>query len=142
MLRALAVSLLLLGLAPYAGCDAAAGDPTEDDLVGLWVNVDAGTVRAFEFVAASSDPALASKPYAYTLYSYAEGQGAVVVQRGHYAVKYGRLVTSVVEAPLDPSQAGKDYGNDLLAWSDRAFTLGNTSGPNGERVFTRAAGLP
>ena len=142
MLRALAVSLVLFALAPLVGCDTDAADPTEDDLVGLWVNVDSGTVRAFDFAAASDSPGLAGKPYVYTLYSYPEGQAAVVVQRGHYAVKYGRLVTSVVQAPLDPSQVGQDYGNDLLSWSSSSFTLGNTSGPGGRRVFASASSLP
>jgi hypothetical protein len=82
ILPGLVVTLALV----FAACDSDDAMPTESQLVGLWVNVDAGEVRAFRFLAEASDDAsaaLAAKPFVYELSFYPEGSPPTLVQRGH-----------------------------------------------------------
>lgn len=140
------ISIVLIAAAvALSACDSDDATPTASQLVGLWVNVDAGEVRAFRFLAVAPEgasTALAAKPDVYELSFYAEGAAPTVVQRGHYSVQFGRLVTEVVEAPLEPGQVGRTFGNDILAFSATRLTLESTSAPSGERVFVRAPELP
>jgi len=135
-----AASFLAVG-----GCDSDDAMPTDADLVGLWVNVDAGQVRAFRFLAAAppeSSAALTAKPFVYELYFYAAGSAPAIAQRGHYSVRFERLVTEVVEAPLDPSQVGRMFGNDVRGFTGRSVTLESESAASGERIFKLSTALP
>lgn len=141
ILPGLVVTLALV----FAACDSDDAMPNESQLVGLWVNVDAGEVRAFRFLAEAPDDAsaaLAAKPFVYELSFYPEGSPPTLVQRGHYSVQFGRLVTEVVEAPLDATQQGGTFGNDIRGFSATRLTLESSSTPSGERVFRRATDLP
>ena len=119
--------------------------PEPADLVGLWVNDDAGQIRAFEFMAVAPDdssPALTAKPFVYHLYFHTRGTTPTIVQRGHYDVRFGRLVTDVVEAPMDPTQIGRTFGNDVRGFSSTRLTLQSDSAASGERVFVRSSEIP
>jgi len=136
--------LVALSLLAVSACDSGDDLPSQGDLVGLWVNEDAGTTRAFEFVAsvsAAEDPALSAKPFVYTLYFYPTGSAPVVAQRGHYRITDGHLVTDVVAAPIDPSLAGTSFANVIKGFSRSALTLESTSSASGKRVFVHADSL-
>lgn len=116
-----------------AACDSGdASAPTADELEGLWVNVDQGTVRGFEF---------ASTARTYELYFYQDGAAPVLNQSGSYEVRAGRLVTHVASS-VDPSIVNQSFGNDLLGFTGSTFTLQSDSAASGRRVFTRADALP
>jgi len=140
----IAVALVSLGVLSVA-CDSdSASFPTEEEILGRWANVD-DRVRVFEFVAsvsADESPALAAKPFVYTLYSYAVGGEPVVAQRGHYSVQEGHVVTELVESPADPSLAGQRFANEIFAWSKTSITLESGSSASGKRVFTKVDALP
>lgn len=140
----LALVVLTLALGPL-GCDSDTPSfPTEDEILGKWSNVD-DRVRVFEFVAsvsASESPALAAKPFVYTLYSYPVGGEPVVAQRGHYMVEEGHVVTELVESPADPSLVGQRFANEIFAWSAKSITLESGSSATGKRVFTKVDALP
>jgi hypothetical protein len=128
-----------------SGCDADPAMPSNDDLVGIWVNDDAGQIRAFDFMATApegSSPALTAKPFVYHLYFHTRGTTPTIVQRGHFDVRFGRLVTEVVEAPLDPTQVGRMFGNDVRAFSPSRLVLQSDSAPSGERVYLPATTVP
>jgi len=140
------VSILFVALSLFAvtACDSGDELPSEQELVGIWVNDDAGTTRAFEFVAsvdAAESPALAATPFVYTLYFYPTGSAPVVAQRGHYRITDGHLVTDVVAAPIDPSLAGTSFANVIKGFSRSALTLESTSSASGKRVFVHADSL-
>jgi len=139
-----ALALVSLGLLSVA-CDSdSASFPTEAEIVGRWANVD-DRVRVFEFVAsvsADESPALAAKPFVYTLYSYEVGGAPVVAQRGHYTVEEGHVVTELVESPVDPSLVGQRFANEIFAWSKTSITLESNSAASGKRVFTKVDALP
>lgn len=128
------VAVCVFALGALAACDSADDDelPTVEALVGLWVNEDAGAVRAFEFAAEAR----------YTLYFYAARSEPTVNQRGTYAITQGQLVTHVTNAPVDPALAGKTFGNTLLDWSGGSFTVTSDSAASGRRTFTRSDTLP
>lgn len=137
---------LALGLA-LAACDSDTGGglPDRSDLIGLWINIDSGQVRAFEFEAlapADAPAAVAGKPDVYTLWSYPSGTTPTVAQRGQYAILEGRLVTSVLDAPNDTSQVGRTFGNDILAFTRDRLTLQSDSAASGQRTFTLGTTLP
>lgn len=141
-MKALVSSLALVALALVAACDSAdePRTPTQDELIGLWKNDDAGTTRAFEFVAgvsAAESPALAARPYVYTLYFHPTGGPPAIAQRGFYTIEDGHLVTEVVEAPLDPSQVGRRFANIIEGFTPSALTLESTSSASGTRVFAK-----
>ena len=128
-----ATARLLFVLALFIGaCDA--GDDevsvTAAELVGTWRNDDAGTTRAFEFTETAG-------VFGYTLYFYPTGGAPVVAQRGTYEIAAGQLVTHVAEAPLDPLQVGRTFGNTLLSASSARFVIQSDSAASGERAFTR-----
>lgn len=130
MMRRALVALVLIAL---SACDSSDDStPTADELQGLWVNVDQGTVRAFDF---------ASTARTYELYLYSDGASPVVNQSGSYEVSAGRLVTHVA-ASVDPAIVGQSFGNDILGFTGSTFTLQSNSASTGRRVFTRADALP
>ena len=138
--------LLLPLMLLIAACSA----PTEKDLEGIWVNLDRGTLRVFEFGTDFSD--VDGTP-AYHLYLYASGTTAELVQSGTYStentplgsandqVRYA-LVTNV-QSSTDPAQEGESYGNEFREWeTDLSMTLDSPSGPNGIRVYTWSEIIP
>jgi hypothetical protein len=139
------VPLVAIGvLFNSAACDSGGADaqiPTQQELIGTWVNDDAGTTRAFEFVAsvdAGESPALAARSFVYTLYFHPTGPAPQVAQRGFYTITEGHLVTEVVEAPLDPSQVGRSFANIIKGFSESRLVLESTSSASGTRTFARA----
>lgn len=123
-------------------CDSGAADPTESELYGIWGNLDAGQWRVFEFSETSAaNPDLAGRTPVYTVSVYAEGAAPAVVQGGTYAVKFGRLVTTVV-FDSDSANVGRDFGNDISDASSSSFKLQSASSATGSRVFKRLTAYP
>jgi hypothetical protein len=134
-------ALLFLSLFASA-CDSGDADPTESELFGIWGNLDAGQWRVFEFSESSTEyPELVGRTPVYTVSLYADGASRTVVQRGIYAVKFGRLVTTVL---FDTTAAniGRDFGNDISEVSAGSFKLQSTSSATGSRVFERLSAFP
>jgi len=133
MLRSL-LALLGLILIPLAvsACDSGDADPTAAELDGIWVNVDAGTVRGWDFAADTNT---------YDLYVYSDGAAPIIQQSGTYEVSGGRLVTSV-QSSLDASIVGRAFANDIVGFTGSTFTLAVESTESGRRTFTRADALP
>ncbi|MCC6621545.1 MAG: hypothetical protein IT385_09850 [Deltaproteobacteria bacterium] len=126
-------AVLALAVLALAACDSSDGSlPTADELQGVWVNVDQGTVRAFDFAATART---------YELYVYQDGSSPIVNQSGSYEVASGRLVTHV-NASVDPAIVGQSFGNDILGFTGSKLTLESGTASNGRRVFTRADALP
>ena len=122
---------------------AACGGPTEKDLYGIWVNVDMGTIRAFEFDASNT----------YTLYTYPSGDDPIVVQEGTFSTERTALssrdgesrlaLVTNVDTSTDTAQEGQSYGNEILEWeADLTFTLDAPSGPNGIRAYNWSEQVP
>lgn len=145
MRHAFSLTLLVAFMLGSVACDSDTPSfPTEEEIIGKWSNVD-DRVRVFEFVAsvsASESPALAAKPFVYTLYSYPVGGEPVVAQRGHYTVEEGHVVTELVESPADPSLVGQRFANEIFAWSKTSITLESGSSATGKRVYTKVDALP
>lgn len=145
MRHAFSLTLLVAFMFGSVACDSDTPSfPTEEEIIGKWSNVD-DRVRVFEFVAsvsASESPALAAKPFVYTLYSYPVGGEPVVAQRGHYTVEEGHVVTELVESPADASLVGQRFANEIFAWSKTSITLESGSSATGKRVYTKVDALP
>ncbi len=133
-------------LLPFALLIVACGGPTEKDLHGIWVNVDMGTIRAFEF----QDVGAAN---AYTLYTYPSGDDPIVVQEGTFSTERTALssrdgdarlaLVTNVETSTDGAQVGESFGNEILEWeADLSFTLDAPSGPNGIRAYNWSEQVP
>ena len=121
----------------------ACGGPTENDLHGIWVNVDMGTIHAFEFEESNT----------YTLYTYPSGDNPIVVQEGTFSTERTALssrdgdqrfaLVTNVETSTDGSQVGESFGNEILEF-ERAlsFTLDDPTGPNGIRAYNWSEQVP
>ncbi len=130
-------------LLPLVLLITACGGPTEKDLIGIWVNVDMGTIRAFEFEDAAG----------YTLYTYPSGDDPIVVQEGTFTTERTALssrdgearlaLVTNVETSTDTTQAGESFGNEILEWeADLSFTLDDPTGPNGIRAYNWSEQVP
>ncbi|MFT6146387.1 MAG: hypothetical protein ACJAZO_004458, partial [Myxococcota bacterium] len=75
---------LTLALLPLTLLASACGGPSEGDLLSIWVNVDMGTIRAFEFEEVGGSNV-------YTLYTYPSGDDPIVVQEGTFSVERTEL---------------------------------------------------
>jgi hypothetical protein len=140
MRRAAAVLALLLLCLVAPACDG--GDPTPSDLFGIWGNLDAGQWRVFEFSASCTDHAeLAGLSPVYSISLYAEGAAPLSVQRGTYAIKFGRLVTTVIY-DANPGNIGQTFGNDIRDVGATSFELESTATASGTRLFSRRSAYP
>lgn len=116
-----------LVLAALVGCGS-----REDDLHGLWGNVEDGTARAMEFYH-QTVPAGGQRDD-YDLWFYPEGTTPVKVQWGTYWIEDGYLVTESY------SPVGGPYSNRLVSLTRDAFEIETTEG--GIRRYERTDALP
>lgn len=143
MSRLLSLSALLLA--------TACGIPSESDLHGVWVNLDMGTLRVFEFADTLDD--VSGSP-AYHLYLYDSGDDPVLVQSGTYTTERRALnsaageelpaLVTFVEFSEDSTQVGQEYGNELIDYQKdpASFILASPSGPNGRRTYNWSEIIP
>lgn len=138
-----------------AGCgDDGSSAPTTEEMRGIWHNEDSGTNRVFVFrMHDETNAELVGKTNVYMLYVYPVGDASVLVQTGTYVVDY-RLVNDgnadvmtdalVTQVLWDDngSLTGQEFGNPIDNWDGVSFTLGNTSGPGGNRDYVRVDAIP
>lgn len=118
----------------------AACTPTPEDLLGLWVNIDEGDVRALECSNLDSDP----EAFVYSFYRYTEGEQAAEVQRGTYDVLDGdgpELVTTVTW-DIDSVVIGQQFGNPIRKLSGKTLKLEVDEATGDTRTYKAADALP
>lgn len=154
---ALLALLSVLGLATACADDAADGGvgvvPTVGELRGIWANIEADEVRAWEFYGSSDDYAdLAGKTNVYIVWRYGVGQPPAIAQRGTYAIVDGTLRTKPVWDtwyPCDanwvgvcPTGVGKEFSNAIVAFTDKKLRLQSDTAASGERAYERVQACP
>ena len=123
LFAALALSMTLS--ASGCGGGAAQTEPTAAELVGLWANEDAGTIRVMEFKDGGR----------YTIYNYATGQQPNAVQAGTFEVRDRALITQ-------DEATGKKYSNAIHAFDGQELVLQSTTSATGDRTFRRVTAMP
>jgi hypothetical protein len=129
-MRTLSLLVLLSACAPEA-----------EDLYGLWVNIDEGTVRGLEFFSTEDTD---TDPNHYRVYNYAEGEASAEVQRGRYEVLQGdgwELVTTV-EWDVDGSRIGTSFGNPIRSLSKSKLKLEIDEATGDTRTYRSEDALP
>jgi len=127
------LTLALAFVLASVACDSMDSGPTADELDGFWVNVDDGTIRAYDF---------SGTVRTYVLYVYDDGANpGRPNQSGTYEISKSRLVTNVDDA-LDASAINQSFVQDISGFDGARFTLESLPHGTGSRLFTRADALP
>lgn len=113
------------------------------DFTGLWVNEEAGTVRALQFAEFSTDPTrpdlLGISPV-YLLFRYPMGEQPALVQRGRYSMKLGPLLLLTPTFAPDGASLNVPAEFKLVPSAPDTFTVETASGL--QRVYYRWDTLP
>ncbi|MCB9738587.1 MAG: hypothetical protein H6747_04905 [Deltaproteobacteria bacterium] len=154
---ALLAALALVGLVTACadeGADGGAGVvPTSGELHGIWANIEDDEVRAWVFSASNDEyDDLAGKSGVYVVWKYTLGQPQTLEQRGTYAIVDGALRTKPVWDlwyPCDvnwigacPSGVGKEFSNEIRAFTKEKLRLQSSTATSGERVYNRVQACP
>ncbi len=113
------------------------------DFTGLWVNEEAGTVRAMQFAEFRTDPLrrdLLGLSPVYLLYRYDMGQPPALAQRGRYSMKLGPLLVLTPTFAPDGASVNVPQEFKLVPSAPDTFTVETASGL--QRVYFRWNTLP
>lgn len=131
---------LLLPLFVLFALTTACGVPSEDDLQGVWVNLDFGSLKAYEFTQVETSPIMNT----YDLYEYPSGADPILVESGTYRTERA-TVSGGSKAPalVTVADSGGQTVNEILEF-EQAFiiVLEDPGGPNGQRSYNWTEQLP